>query len=108
MNESQQLWEILVPTVKSVKPAKYYTTRYHRVWDSKVRAISGGLTILSPARGQWLSPSGTLFKERMIPVRISCTESQIDKISDLVASHYNQEAVMFYMISDLVKIKLYR
>jgi hypothetical protein len=57
------LWEILVPTERRKKGAKgetrYYTTRYHRVWDSKVRAITGGLTILPPTKGQWVSPEGS-------------------------------------------------
>ena len=73
------LWEILVPTVRR-KDGKPIRTRYHRVWDGKVRAIAGGLTILQPAKGQWVSPSGELFSERMIPVRVACSEEQIDKI----------------------------
>lgn len=61
------LYEILVPTMMErdgkISPIK---TRYHRVWDDKVRAISNGLTILPPAKGQWVAPDGELFKERMI------------------------------------------
>jgi len=99
------LWEILVPTVRSQD--KGYTTKYHRLWDEKVRAISGGLTVLKPAHGQWVAPDGELFKERMIPVRISCTESEIDQISDITAKHYNQKAVMYYRVSDMVVVKHY-
>jgi hypothetical protein len=103
----KSLWEILVPTVKSVDPPKYYTTRYHQVWDAKVRQITGGLTITPPARGQWVAPDGELFIERMIPVRIICTQEQIDAIADMTASYYNQQAVMFYRLTDAVQIKHY-
>ena len=101
-----QLWEILVPTVR--KDGGFYTTRFHKVWDAKVRAISGGLTILTPAKGQWVSPSGELCIERMIPVRIACTEQQMEMISDITAAYYLQDAVLYYRVSDLVRIKHYR
>ena len=94
-----------MPTVSN--EGKPYRTRYHRVWDSKVRAITGGLTILPPNKGQWVSPSGALFIERMIPVRIACSESQIKKIMDMTASYYKQKAVMVYKISEHVIIKQY-
>ena len=74
------MWEILVPTVMpDGKPIK---TRYHKVWDTKVYAITGGLTILTPTKGKWVCPEGSLFEERMIPVRIACTRSQLDEIID--------------------------
>lgn len=101
------LWEILVPTEKRLHPGKYYTTRYHRVWDAKVRAIAGGLTIIHPVKGHWISPSGELFQERMIPVRIACTYQQIDQIADITAKYYDQLAVMYYKVSDCVVIKNY-
>lgn len=96
------LWEILVPTIKDGKPVK---RRYHRVWDNKVREISNGLTILTPAKGQWISAEGTIVEERMIPVRIACTKEAIEKIADLTLRYYNQDAVMYYRISDDVHIK---
>ena len=97
---ANELWEILVPTVRNDGRAIH--TRFHRVWDSKVRAISGGLTILTPVKGQWVSPSKDLFKERMIPVRISATRAEIDQIIDMTLKYYEQEVVMCYRISDLV------
>jgi hypothetical protein len=100
----EYLWEILVPTIMNGKPIR---TRYHRVWDKKVRAISGGLTILTPAKGHWVAPGGELFVERMIPVRVKCTEEEIDKISDFTARYYNQQAVMYYAISEKVCIRQY-
>ena len=104
------LWELLVPTQMERKDKKIWniTTRYHRVWDKKVRDISGGLTVLRPAKGHWVSPTKEVFVERMIPVRIYCNKEEIMKISDFTAEYYNQEAIMFYKISDEVYIKLYK
>ena len=99
------MWEILVPTEKRLEPGKYYTTRYHRVWDAKVRELTGGLTILTPSRGQWVSPDGTLYHERMIPVRIAATREQINQIIDMTLTYYDQLAVMCYKISDEVIVR---
>ena len=96
------LWEILVPTIINDEPV---TIDHHRSWDDKIRSISSGLTILKPAKGQWESPSGKLYIERTIPVRIACSEKEIDRIIDITIDHYDQEAVMAYKITDCVKIK---
>jgi hypothetical protein len=98
------LWEILVPTVRRVG-GKPYTTRFHRVWDAKVRVISGGLTVLTPAKGQWVAPTGELHSERMIPVRIVASREQIDRIIDLTIEYYDQLAVLCYKLSDEVILK---
>ena len=98
---SKCMWEILVPTIRR-RDGKPIKTRYHRVWDTKVRAISGGLTVLSPAKGQWIARDGELFVERMIPVRIMCNEEEINKIVDMTLEYYDQLAVLEYKISDNV------
>jgi hypothetical protein len=98
------LWEILVPTVRRVG-GKPYTTRFHRVWDAKIRVISGGLTVLTPAKGQWVAPTGELHSERMIPVRIVASREQIDRIIDLTIEYYDQLAVLCYKLSDEVILK---
>lgn len=107
------MYEILVPTMMDsgketpmgrILPIR---TRYHRVWDEKVRTLSGGLTILPPAKGQWVAPDGVLFKERMIPVRIVCTEEQIKQISDMTARYYKQQAILYYRVADQVVIQHY-
>ena len=101
-----RIWEILVPTVMpNGRPVR---TRQHREWDSRVRRISSGLTVMSPARGQWVSPSNKLFEERMVPVRIACSKEQIDIIAKMTATFYEQQAVMFYCISNEVYIREYR
>jgi len=101
-NKNTILWEILVPTMMDGKPVR---TKYHKKWDEKVRAISNGLTILKPAKGEWISSSGELFAERMIPVRIACSEDTIEEIMDITISYYNQEEVMAYRVSECVKFR---
>lgn len=99
------LYEILVPCVRN--DGRPVRTRCHREWDSRVRRIAGGITVLTPARGQWVSPDGRLFAERMIPVRIMCSAEQIEQIADMTAKFYDQLAVMFYKVSDAVCVNHY-
>lgn len=90
------LWEILVPTMMRGEPVR---VAYHREWDAKVRAITGGLTLMPPTKGSWVSSDGDTFSERMIPVRIACGVDQLNQIIDLTMEHYDQLAVMAYLIS---------
>lgn len=91
------LWEVLVPCVSN--EGKPFKTRHHREWDKQVRKISGGLTIMKPVIGQW-TYEDKLFKERVIPVRIACSDDDIVKIARKVLKHYDQIAVMYYRVSD--------
>lgn len=77
---------------------------HHQKWDARVRKISKGLTIFKSAKGQWISPDGELFYDSMIPVRITCSEKQIDDIIQMTIKHYKQKAVMAYEISKCVKV----
>lgn len=99
-----KLWEILVPTIRR-QGGKPYRTRYHRVWDQRVRAISGGLTVVHPVKGQWVSKDKEVFIERMIPVRIACTREQIEEIIDMTLVYYDQLEVMAYLVSEEVIIR---
>lgn len=96
------LYEILVPTVRN--DGRPYRTRYHRIFDKKVQEISGGLTILSPVKGTWISPDKTLFKERMIPVRFVSTKQQAKEIADFALTYYDQLAIMYYRVADEVSL----
>lgn len=99
----KSMWEILVPTViPNTAGKKFFTLRFHRVWDDRVREITGGLTIMQPSKGQWVSPEGTAFHERMIPVRIVADRQQIDTIIKMTAAYYFQEAVLCYRVSDQI------
>jgi hypothetical protein len=70
-----------------------------------VKEIAGGITIHRPAKGEWVSPDGKLYKDRVIPVRIMCTEAEIEKIIAFTISWYKQEAVLAYEISNHVKLR---
>lgn len=98
------LWEILVPTKRNC--GKPFRTRHHKEWDKQVRKISGGLTILSPAKGQWINSDGILFAERMIPVRfIASNEKDVEKVIQITLRHYDQLAVLCYKISETVLLR---
>lgn len=98
--DSKQLWEILVPTMFEDNK-NHVSTKHHKNWDSYVRSISGGLTILKPAKGQWVY-NGELYHDRVIPVRIACSEKEILQIAEFTKSHYRQLAVMVYLVSEKV------
>jgi len=98
-----ELWEILVPASNN-KDLKF-TYEHHKEWDAFVKKITGGVTITKTAKGQWVSPTGKLYVDRMIPCRIMCNKEQMLEIVDFTIDHYKQEAVMAYKISDDVILK---
>ena len=94
-----RMYQILVPTVRRSN-GRPYRLRYHRVWDAQVRAISGGLTILPPTKGQWVNPAdGELFVERMIPVQVVATPEQMSKIAAMTCQYYDQLAILYWEVS---------
>ena len=98
-----QLWELMVPCIWNTgKPVR---TRHHQEWDKVVRKLAGGLTIYKPAKGQWVDKlTNMLYAERVIPVRIACTEKQIKQIAKFTLRHYKQLAVLVYVVSDKVLV----
>jgi hypothetical protein len=98
----KKLFEILVPTIygDTLKPIR---TRHHKNWDAFVRKVSSGLTLMTPAKGQWVFENN-LFEERVIPVRIFCNDEDMEKIVEFSFSHYRQKAIMYYVISTECKI----
>lgn len=99
-----QMWQILIPT--TTPEGKPIRTRFHRVWDEKVRTLTGGLTILRPSKGIWTNPSvGDIYCERMIPVLIKCDSDTIDQIIDISLKYYRQQAIMAYKVSDDVIVR---
>lgn len=100
----KKLWEIYVPTMR--KNGNPIRVRHHQIWDQRVRAITGGLTILKPAIGYWDNPDGELYRERMIPVRIVATEEEMEKVIEATFKHYeDEEAILCVEISDKVILR---
>jgi hypothetical protein len=100
---TEELWEILVPA--SNNKDKEFTYEHHKEWDAFVKNITGGLTVMKTAKGQWVSPrTGVEYLDRIIPCRIACSEQQINEIIAFTIKHYDQEAVMAYRISTKVII----
>ena len=94
------LWEILVPTHFDDSKEEI-TPQHHKEWHHLVREVSGGLTMLRAAKGQWVH-LGEVQQESVIPVRLIATREQIDKIAKFTAQHYRQKVIMVYKISDEV------
>ncbi len=91
------MWEILVPASNRKDKFSY---DHHKAWDAFVNQFSNGMTVLRGAKGEWQAPDGTICNDRMIPIRIICTEEEIRKIIRFTIEHYNQEAVLAYQLSD--------
>lgn len=93
------MWEVLVPTVGN--DGTPFSRRHHRTWDEQVKAIAGGMTLHQPVRGSWIDPGfSTEYTERMIPVRIVCTEQQIIEICKETARMYDQLAVLATLVAE--------
>ena len=93
------MWEVYVPTLR--KNGKPIHTRFHKVWDQKVMAITGGLSIHHPSIGYWVNPFRRIYRERMIPVRIVATREEIEKVLEITSAHYeDEEEILCYRISD--------
>lgn len=101
MMDDLKLYEVLVPTIMNGVPVK---TKYHKLWDQKIIALVGGISILHPLLGKWKSSTESVVNERMILCRIACKPAQVHEIIEITKKHYNQEAVMMYKISDEVII----
>ena len=100
-----KLWKILVPT--HTNDNQEIDIEYHKKWDEFVQKLTNGLTIQKTSKGIWVNPDAIKYEEQMIPVEIVCTKKQIKKISNFSAKHYEQEAIMFSLISKEVHIVNY-
>lgn len=104
MTDATFMWEVLVPTVRN--DGRPFRLRYHKVWDAKLLEISGGLTIMKPALGQWVNPADhALFHDRVIPVRFLANEEQKERIVDMTCIYYDQHAVLCYAVGEKVTMR---
>lgn len=99
MHERQTLllWEILVPSHDNTGIP--FLVSHHKAWDAAVMEIAGGLTIGRASRGLWNSPESRTYEDKVIPVKIACSREEIRAIADMTLRHYDQEAVMYYLVS---------
>ena len=96
-----KLWEVLVPERDNA--GKLFRIKHHRKLDKRIRKLSGGLTILKSAKGQWVhETTKKVVAEKMIPVRFHSTKKEAKKIGCFTRKHYNQEKVLVYEISNEV------
>ena len=100
--EKISLWQILIPTSMD---GGEIPLDHHAMWDAQVCILAGGLTILKGVKGKWNSPEDNTVHEGMIPVLVCCTPEQLDAILDFTLTHYKQQEVLAFKISDEVRIK---
>ncbi len=93
------VWEILVPAENN--SGVEFTLEHHKKWDEFVKNLTGGLTIMKSAKGQWIYNKKTYF-DKVIPCRIACSPKKIKKIIDFTIKHYEQKAVYAYKVSKTV------
>ena len=98
MTMNKCVWQILVPCKRN--DGRPIHVRFHRIWDKKVKEISGGLTIHLPTKGKWINPEGKLFEEKMIPVTFIATREEVEDICRYTIKYYEQEAVLCYKLAD--------
>lgn len=91
----KKLWEIFVPI--KIK-GKKFSIKHHQMWDEKVCLIAEGLTLFKKKKGRWKS-GDIIHKEKMIRVRIGATDEEMRSIAEVTCTHYQQEAVAYYLIS---------
>jgi hypothetical protein len=96
-----ELWEVLVP--KADNDGNEYSLNYHRTWDTIVREMCGGLTIMRSAKGVWVDGSD-VYEERMIPVRITCDRETLMEILKATKTYYRQIAIFACKVSEEVII----
>ena len=99
--EPMLYWEIYVPALDN--DGGVWAIAHHLAWDRHIVALVGGLTLVKHVQGRWRDAT-TEVKEKMIPVRIICTRPQMVDIFAFTKKHYQQQAVMAYVISDEVLI----
>lgn len=97
--DEKRMWMLFVPTVRN--DGRPIRLRFHKVWDEKVKEITGGLTINPPTKGIWVSEEGDEYHERMIPVSIMATRDEIARICEFTKSYYDQIEVLAYEVGSV-------
>lgn len=79
---------------------------HHDVFDAMLLNLAGGYTALPVADGCWRDPeTGIVYKERMQEVRVLCTGENRAKIIREALTHYQQEAIFWYVVSNYTVIE---
>jgi hypothetical protein len=94
------VWEILIPAESN--SGVEFSLEHHQKWDAFVKDITGGLTVMKSAKGQWVDKKGKTYFDKTIPCRIACSRKKIKKIIDFTIKHYEQRAVYAYKVSKTV------
>jgi hypothetical protein len=69
-----------------------FSKEYHEDFFDLILSFSDGYSVLPEIVGVW-SDGITLYKEKMIPVRIFCTAERIKSLAEFAKEHYEQESI---------------
>ena len=97
-----KLWEILIPKYSNEK--ELFSETHHDKWRLRVLEMTSGLTQLDQVKGYWVHNKKT-YIEDMIPIRVICNDTNVEKIIEETITHYDQKAVLAYVISSEVKLE---
>lgn len=99
MDTRKKLYEIQIPVAPNLPEVFIcdkngnFNQEYHDRFLAKVLTVANGYTALPIVEGAWINGSGKTFIEKMIPVRIFCTDENITEIASFAKRHYDQEAI---------------
>lgn len=92
------MYEFLVPVVSNAGvPFKNHETLY-----AYLRLKFGGVTVAPAVEGQWLSPTGRVYIEPMIPVQVIMPESEVVPVATLIKNMFEQEGVCVVRLGEAV------
>ncbi len=75
------------------KDGTIFNKAHHGTFIRKVLTVAGGYSWLPEIDGAWVNSHCEVVKEKMIPIRVACTDENIKEIASFAKQHYEQEAI---------------
>jgi len=102
-NDPDEMWEFLLPMINVARHRITFTE--YLEWGNEVKKITTGLVLLPFENASWCDSDGVLFKDGMVPVRVTCNKEHVQDIIELTLTYYQQPAIMAYKISDTCVVR---
>lgn len=117
-----KLYEIQIPvrpnTVNSFKLGReitgvghyfpVFTEKHNERFFEYVLGLCGGFSVLPEIEGTWADESGTLYREKMIPVRFATdgyfADDNVKLIAEFAKKHYDQKAIF---VAELGEVRFF-
>lgn len=84
------LYEILIPVANN--DGKEFPEKYRQAFIDFIGILVGGVTVYPVVDGQWYEGENR-YAEKMIPVRINCTDKEIDAIAWEAKKTFEQKKI---------------